>query len=118
MQLQEVLSPRRRRSYRRRSRRSKLEIYIEILMSLKAGVNKPTQLMYASNLNWKLFQSILETMIANRHVREITPLEGDHRMDVKDGRTKRVYVLTEEGEAVVKHLSDDRDITRLLLNLR
>ena len=39
MQLQEVLSPRRRGSYRRRSRRSKLEIYIEILMSLKAGVN-------------------------------------------------------------------------------
>ena len=118
MQIQDLLGSRERTKFVRRSRRSKLEIYIEILANVKRGVDKPTQLMYASNLNWNLFKSVMGMMMRNGHIQEIdTTIRGSPH-SLKDNRTKRIYKLTEKGEEVVKYLSAERDITRLLLSLQ
>jgi predicted transcriptional regulator len=118
MQIQDLLGSRERVKFVRRNRRSKLEIYIEMLVNVKKGVDKPTQLMYASNLNWNLFKSVLGMMLKNGHVREIDTSGRDSPRILKDNRTKRIYRLTEKGEEVVKYLSSERDITRLLLSLQ
>lgn len=118
MQIQDLLSSRERVKLVRRGRRSKLEIYIEILVNVKKGMSKPTQLMYASNLNWNLFKSVLGMMLRNGHVQEVDTSKRDSPRSSRDNRTKRIYRLTEKGEEVVKYLSSDRDITRLLLSLQ
>ena len=118
MQIQDLLGSRERVKFVRRGRRSKLEIYIEILANIKKGVDKPTQLMYASNLNWTLFKNVLGMMLRNGHIQEIDTTVGASPRPLKDNRTKRIYRLTERGEDVVKYLSAERDITRLLLSLQ
>ena len=118
MQIQDLLGSRERVRYVRRNRRSKLEIYIEMLINVKKGVGKPTQLMYASNLNWNLFKNVLDMMLRNGHIQEIDTTGRDSPRLLKDNRTKRIYRLTEKGEEVVQYLSSDRDITRLLLALQ
>jgi predicted transcriptional regulator len=71
-------------------KRSKLEIYLDILKTVKSGVNKPTNIMYRCNLAWKPFKRILKTMI-----------ETDLLVIVDRGNRK-TYELTERGQAFLK----------------
>ncbi len=43
-------------------RRSRLEIYFDILDAVENGVNKPTQIMYRTNLSWANLQDIFKTL--------------------------------------------------------
>lgn len=100
-----------------RNRRSRLEIYIEFLSNIKRGVNKPTQIMYATNLSWYAFKRVMEKMLASGHVHEIdTTIERAPRSR-RDNRTKKIYRLTEKGERVIHELTMQRNIARLLLAL-
>ena len=119
MQINEVLSYRGSPGSDRasRNRRSRLEIYIELLSNIKSGVNKPTQIMYATNLSWNAFKRVIKKMLANEHVQEIdTTLERAPRSR-RDNRTKKIYRLTEKGERVIHELTVERSIARLLLTL-
>ncbi|MBS7605947.1 MAG: winged helix-turn-helix domain-containing protein [Candidatus Bathyarchaeia archaeon] len=40
-------------------RRSRLEIYLDILEAVERGINKPTRIMFAVNLSWKPFRDML-----------------------------------------------------------
>ena len=44
-------------------RRSKLEIYLDVLWIIKNGTKKPTRIMYGANLSWKPLMKNLEFMI-------------------------------------------------------
>ena len=78
------------------SRRSRFEIYIDVLKEVKSGANKPTQIMYGANLSWKPLQGILKSLL-NQGL--LTEIEGDPR----DKRTKVTYELTQKGENVVRY---------------
>jgi len=86
------------------SRRSKLEIYIDILEEIKNGVMIPTRIMYGTNLSWKPLQQILKALVNRGLIVESTAEE-------RDKRTKKVYNLTEKGENVLHYFNKAKDLT-------
>ena len=87
-------------------RRSKLEIYLDVLWVIKNGTNKPTRIMYGSNLSWKPLQKILTSMVSQDLILEI---ESSGR----DKRTARTYRLTNKGENVLKYFSRAKELLPL-----
>lgn len=88
-------------------RRSKLEIYLDVLWAIKKGTRKPTRIMYEANLSWKPLQKILQSMISQDLILEI-----DVRAE-KDRRTSTVYEITQKGENIVKYFNKGKDYLRL-----
>jgi len=85
------------------SRRSRFEIYIDVLDEIKNGSNKPTQVMYGANLSWRPLQEILKSLV-NQGL--ITEIDGDTR----DKRTKVQFQLTAKGENVVRYYSKAKSL--------
>lgn len=88
------------------SRRIKLEIYLDVLGTIKSGVEKPTSIMSRANLSWRPLQSILGHLLSEGLVDEIdmTGVRG------RDKRTSRCYRLTRRGEVAFRYFSDARDL--------
>jgi len=53
------------------SRRSRLDIYFDLLQVLELGVDKPTRIMYSANLSWKTLNEILSTLISKGFIKEV-----------------------------------------------
>ncbi len=85
------------------SRRSKLEIYINILEEIRNGVVIPTRIMYGANLSWKPLQQILKALVAQELIVEQTDESGDKR-------TKTSYQLTEKGVNVLRYFNKAREL--------
>ncbi len=90
-------------------RRSKLEIYLDVLMLIRSGVNKPTRIMYGANLSWKPLQQILRFLVDQELIREVDAREGRRR----DRRTNTYYVITRKGEGVLNYFSRARELIRM-----
>ena len=88
-------------------RRSKLEIYLEVLWIIKDGTRKPTRIMYGANLSWKPLHQILRSMVSQGLIKEI-----DTR-DSRDKRTSRHYEITQKGENVVKYFNRAKSLLEL-----
>jgi predicted transcriptional regulator len=74
-------------------RRSRLEIFFDVLTVIARGVSKPTRIMYKTNLSWTSMHDIFETLLQSGFI-----LEEDV------GRLKR-YSITEKGQnALAYHL--------------
>jgi predicted transcriptional regulator len=80
-----------------RNRRSKLEIYLDVLKVIKEGTKKPTRIMYGANLSWKLLQGILGSMVSQGLIEEIDA------SDSRDKRTTKVYEITSKGDSVIRY---------------
>lgn len=80
-----------------RNRRSKLEIYLDVLKVIKEGTKKPTRIMYGANLSWKLLQGILGSMVSQGLIEEIDA------SDSRDKRTTKVYKITSKGDSVIRY---------------
>ena len=78
-------------------RRSKLEIHLEILNSIKMGVKKPTRIMYNVNVSWKPLQQAFENMLSQDLISEVDTTYSE------DGRTSRVYEITSKGDSVLAY---------------
>ena len=87
------------------SRRSRLDIILNILTAVKEGVDKPTRIMYATNLSWKPTQNILETL---RRQGLLSNIGGD-----EGKRTKVRYQLTEKGMDVIRYFDKAKDLLAL-----
>ena len=72
------------------SRRSMLQIRMEILRIVMGGFGKPTQIMYKANLSWTTLQSQLRIFVRT-----------DLLEAVQYG-SRRKYVITEKGVEIVK----------------
>ena len=85
-------------------RRSKLEIYVEVLQIIKTGTTKPTRIMYEANLSWDHLHRVLIPMMSQGLIDQIdTTLERR-----RDKRTSRRYELTQKGENVLRYFRDTK----------
>ena len=51
-------------------RRSRLEIYFDVLKVIDKGTDKPTRIMYETNLSWTSLCSVFDTLINSDFIRE------------------------------------------------
>jgi len=95
-------------------RRSKFEIYMDILAAIKDGTITPTRIMYRVNLSWKPLKQIFETLTAQMLIEEQSV--GDISK-----KKRKVYILTEKGENVLNYfdrakvlMETDREVENFL----
>ena len=91
------------------ARRSKLQIYLDVLSVIKDGTQKPTNIMYEANLSWKPLKRVLENMVSQRLV-EVIFTGGDRR---QDRRTNRRYELSSKGDNVIVYFRGAKTLLEL-----
>lgn len=84
------------------ARRSKLEIYLDVLHVIKEGTKKPTRIMYGANLSWKLLNGVLDSMVNQDLIVAIDESES------RDKRTNMVYQVTGRGDSVIRYFDRAR----------
>jgi len=89
-----------------KSKRSKLEIYLDVLKAVRSGVDKPTNIMYKCNLAWKPFKRILNSLIENGLLKTV------------ETGTRKTYELTEKGRDVLRYLATAETLVATLTNRR
>ncbi len=82
-------------------RRGKLEIYLEVLKAVNKGTEKPTRIMYKTNLSWKPLTEILQSM-------QDQGLIASH----KKGNST-IYKITEKGKNVLKYFVDAMNLIKI-----
>jgi len=75
------------------SKRSKLEIYVDVLKTIRKGTRKPTRIMYRTNLSWKPLMKVLHSLADQDLITVIE--EGNHKF----------YEITEKGRNVLQYFS-------------
>jgi len=87
-------------------RRSRFEIYVDILNEIMGGVDKPTKIMYGANLSYKPLKEILHSMLDQGLITE-------NAGSSKDKRTKFTYELTTKGVNVVRYYSKAKNLIEI-----
>ena len=72
-------------------RRSRLEIYFDILEVINKGITKPTQIMYKTNLSWIVLQEMFETLMKGGFIRE------------ENEKSSQRYFVTEKGKNALSY---------------
>src|SRR5262249_6264301 len=72
------------------SRRSELEIKMDVLQVVSQGIDRPTQIMYKANLSWVALQENLRSLVARSFLRE------------ESLGTRRRYELTQAGFDILR----------------
>ncbi len=81
-------------------RRSKLEMYVDVLKVLaRNGPLKLTHIMYKANINCSVLKQYLDFLIQQNLVEEQTLLK-------KRNRKRVVYAITERGRTVLKYFRE------------
>ena len=89
-------------------RRSKLEMYIDILKVLaRHGPLKLTHIMYKANVNCSVLKEYLDFLIKQGLVEERTP-----------GKKRIVYAVTERGLTVLKYFRELRAVLPIIEEAR
>jgi predicted transcriptional regulator len=87
-------------------RRSRFEIYIDVLIEIMNGSKKPTKIMYGANLSYKPLKEILQSLLEQSLIEEE---EGR----IRDKRTKVKYTLTQKGVNVIRYYSKAKDLVEI-----
>ena len=90
-----------------KSRRSRLEIYLEVLKAIKNGTEKPTRIMYEANLSWKILNDVLSSLLTQDLVEDFDVSES------RDKRTNTVYRITQKGDALIRYFHQAEQLLRL-----
>ena len=88
------------------TRRSKLDIQLEVLNAIRAGVDKPTRIMYAANTSWNPVIKILDKLVDRELLSVITNNGGN-------GSKKR-YEITEKGISVINYLEGAKELVDIM----
>jgi len=86
-------------------RRTRLEIILTILSNIMDGLDKPTRIMYATNMSWAPTQKILSNMVEQDLIKV--------SINTKNGRSKKRYVITEKGIKVIDYFEKATEIVSL-----
>jgi len=85
-------------------RRSKLEMYVDILKVLaRSGPLKLTHIMYKANVNCSVLKEYLDFLIAQNLVEEKTV-----------GKKRIVYAITERGITVLKYFRELKSVLPII----
>ncbi len=81
-------------------RRSRLEIYFDVLKAIDNGTNKPTRIMYKTNLCWASLLNVFDTLINSDFIR------------AEKMKSSKRYYITEKGRnALSYHLKSLEGLT-------
>jgi predicted transcriptional regulator len=72
-------------------KRSKLEIYLDILRIINKGETKPTRIMYRANLSWIPLQEVFQSLIAQGII------------DESERNKRKQYTITEKGRRALRY---------------
>ena len=86
-------------------RRSRLELTLSVLESVRAGIDKPTRIMYDSNLSWEPTRRILSNLVDQGFLNEM------HRSEDKRSSTR--YAITEKGLNVLEYFGEAKKLIDL-----
>ena len=91
-------------------KRNRTEIYIDVLKAIKDGLEKPTRIMYRSNLSWRPLKNILDELVTLGLVerKTIKPRNGS--------RERAIYTIIEKGTRILqkaKELENELVYSRL-----
>lgn len=85
------------------NRRSRFEIYMDIMVALNDNQKNPTRLMYSTNLSWAPLQECLKTLVNESFV-----LESGHNS------SRKSYALTEKGIDIIRRYREFmKDVSQL-----
>ena len=90
-----------------KGRRSRLDIYLEVLKAIRNGTEKPTRIMYEANLSWTILNKVLSILVSQDLVEEIDASES------RDKRSARIYRITEKGEALIRYFHHAEQLLNL-----
>ena len=65
------------------TRRSRLDIYFDVLEVVERGVDIPTRIMYKTNLSWRVLKEIFSTLVSKGFLRE-EPVNKSKRYRITD----------------------------------
>ena len=72
-------------------RRSKLEIYFDLLKIIDSGIDKPTQIMYKSNSSWEVIQEIMKRLIQGGFIKKEFHKKNQRYYITEKGRNALTY---------------------------
>ncbi len=85
-------------------RRTRLEMYFDVLIAMKRGNNNKTSIMNAANISWKTLNEILGSLMSQGFVEEVKTLQW------RDRRIKVYYDFTARGEKMMIYLRYHNEI--------
>ncbi len=88
------------------SRRSKLNIQLEVLKAVREGVDKPTRIMYAANMSWNPVRKILDSLVDGGLLSVISNTVGK--------RAKRRFEITEKGVSVLNYFEGAKELVDII----
>ncbi|MCJ7632748.1 hypothetical protein MUP77_10210 [Candidatus Bathyarchaeota archaeon] len=74
-------------------KRSRLEVYFDILKTIGEGVDKPTRIMYKANLSWNTLEDALATLVNKEFI-----------VEKRAGNSRR-YILGIKGQNALEHFN-------------
>lgn len=84
-------------------RRSKLEIYLDVLGVIKNGANRPTWIMERVNLSREFSQMVINSMLSQELIKE---MEFDGRVDTS---STQAYIVTQKGDNILRYFSRNKE---------
>ena len=72
-------------------RRSRLEIYFDVLKAIDNGTHKPTRIMYETNLSWISVCNVFDTLINSDFIRS------------EKWKSSKRYHITEKGRNALSY---------------
>ena len=70
-------------------KRSKLQIYFDVLEVVEEGINKPTRIMYGTNLSWNTLNNVFDVLMNSKFLRK-----------EKTKTSKRFFITTKGKKAL------------------
>ena len=72
-------------------RRSRLEIYFDVLKAIDKGTDKPTRIMYETNLSWASAFSVFDALTHSDFIR------------TEKKKTSKLYYISEKGRNALSY---------------
>ncbi len=88
------------------SKRSRLDLYLSVLNTVRDGVDKPTRIMYATNMSWRPVQKVFDGLL-NQGLLSVVVSEGS-------GKSRRRYSITEKGISVLNYFEGSKELVDIM----
>jgi predicted transcriptional regulator len=95
---------------RTQTRRSRLEITLDVLRIIKNGERKPTRIMNAANLTYRGLKEALNVLLSQNLIRENYLTSRGRK---RDRRTHIEYEITSEGINMLRNMKELDDLMTL-----